>query len=270
VLAAPFEPTLRRRQSSAMIMAWASAYLISTGSFNVQRALGVMCVTWRFAHACSPFSQLATHSHGLDCHDTGTHSDPRPIRALTEPYVSTPSPPPHIPSSHRRNLRTCWAQRGADISWGFLERLEGMMPPAPPPPLGPEPSPDPGPSLALARVSRLAVSRVVGVTITTIIIIILITIITNNSNIHDNTSSCSRSTHIILTSDFGPSFVPARGCELAVIRAGAFPVRTGQHRILSSLTAVTPWMLTLPAPPLLRRGESRWCACRCMGPSTTR
>jgi hypothetical protein len=45
VLAAPFvEPALRRRQSSAVIMAWASAHLINTGDFNILRARGLMCV----------------------------------------------------------------------------------------------------------------------------------------------------------------------------------------------------------------------------------
>jgi hypothetical protein len=60
VLAAPFEPTLRRRQSSAMVMTWAAAHLVSTGRFDFQRAQGMMCVKWRFARVCSPFSQ---HCH---------------------------------------------------------------------------------------------------------------------------------------------------------------------------------------------------------------
>jgi hypothetical protein len=133
------------------------------------------------------------------------------------------------------------AHRRADVSWGFLERLESILPPPPPPPLGPEPPPEPGPSLALAKVSRLAVSpivvvigiTVIHVTITTIIIIIIvihiilllliiITIITTPI-INDHNSSCSNSTNIILTTFTGlqlhPTGVRARAAKLAVSRA---------------------------------------------------
>jgi hypothetical protein len=45
VLAAPFiESALRRRQSSAAVIAWASAQRIGTGRFNLQRTQGMMCV----------------------------------------------------------------------------------------------------------------------------------------------------------------------------------------------------------------------------------
>jgi hypothetical protein len=48
VLAAPYaEPALRRRQSSAMVMAWVSAHLINTGEYNALRARGLMYVPTR-------------------------------------------------------------------------------------------------------------------------------------------------------------------------------------------------------------------------------
>jgi hypothetical protein len=56
----------------------------------------------------------------------------------------------------------CRAHHGLDISWGFLERLESMLPPEPPPIHGPEAAPEPGPSLALARFTQLAVRGVIA------------------------------------------------------------------------------------------------------------